>query len=86
MDGVVIAVGDIVYDILLGAGTVAKLNRDGSYVVAFTGRQMTYQPGGMFMGLRRLYWGNPIVFIPKKGEERKMSIIKQTVELLVREL
>lgn len=56
MDGALVELGDIVYDILLGAGAVASINHDGSFIVQFDTKRMTYQPGGVFMGVRRLYW------------------------------
>ena len=86
MDGALVELGDIVYDILLGAGAVASINHDGSFIVQFDTKRMTYQPGGVFMGVRRLYWANPIVYLPKKDDGRKLSIIKTVIELLSKEL
>lgn len=86
MDGQKVVVGDTVHDILLGTGTVESVNDDGSFVVAINTRRMTYQRGGMFSGVRRLYWRSPVMLIPPKHTSQRWDIIRAVVDTLNREL
>ncbi|ETD67430.1 hypothetical protein V757_11435 [Pelistega indica] len=86
MDGSPILLNDLVWDLLLGTGKVVAINADGSFDVEFGTRQATYQAGGMLAGVKRLYWANPIQFVPPKQETKKWQIIKNVIELLKREL
>lgn len=82
MDGAIVELKDIVYDVLLGTGVVISLNDDASFVVAFGQRHVTYQEGGYMAGVKRLYWRNPIMYVPKKHEGVKQELIRDVVDLL----
>lgn len=82
MDGYTVELNDIVWDILLETGQVVTLNADGSFVVAFGDRLVTYQKGGYYAGVKRLYWRNPILMLPQKGESKKWNIIRGVLDYL----
>lgn len=72
-DGADIAAGDMVYDILFGAGEVEYvIEREGTFSVTFGTRQLTYKTNGAaHYPMKTLYWHDPISgFIPVKDEVR----------------
>lgn len=83
MDGAAVELKDSVYDVLLGTGIVTSLNDDGSFVVSFGVRHVTYQPDGSMAGVKRLYWRDPVMYVPEKHESKKLSLIRETVAFLM---
>ena len=81
MDGCDPEVGDSVHDILLGAGQIQTLFPNGDMRVHFhDGRTLLYTAQGHFGTVRRLYWENPVVVIPKRRENlisvlRDMAVV-----------
>lgn len=82
MDGDKVELNDVVWDLLLGTGVVSALNADKSFVVRFGTRTATYQPEGMMGGVKRLFWNDPVLFVPRKHDGRKWTLIKETVNFL----
>lgn len=72
LDSENIEVGNQVYDVVFGNGTVSQTRIDGSFVVSFAGRGklIVYSAAGKSRhnNMRTLYWHNPIVLIPMKAE------------------
>lgn len=68
LNGLSMKRGDVVYDIIKGAGTVIN---DGGGVLNVTvdfgaSGQMNFTQDGKFQGQQRLYWKNP-VFLQARG-------------------
>lgn len=72
LDGDKVAAGDSVYDVAMAeSGTVARVTTRGDIEVRFSrGRIARYGPNGMFAGVKRLYWHNPVIEIPRKNDRR----------------
>ncbi|PTR00263.1 hypothetical protein C8K18_10526 [Paraburkholderia sp. GV068] len=84
LDGDNVFPQDCVWDIFLGAGQVEEVTPDGGFSVRFGKRSMRYTPDGYFSGVKRVYWFNPIVVLPRKGQYRRVEFIKSLVEVLDR--
>lgn len=90
LDGFNVAIGDSVYDLILGAGKVISLHEDGiksRFTVKFGEyRQLTYDENGFcHYKQRTLYWKNPIVVIPVKQEaiwELQKELCLKTTETI----
>ena len=79
-------VGDIVHDILKGAGKVVN---DGGGVLSVTvdfgaGGKMSFAQDGTFGGVQRLYWKQPYIFQPEgpddEAYELALDLAKKTYE------
>ena len=85
LDGEAVGVGDSVYDMVWGPGTVAQLHVSGNFVVRFAGtRTATFTSAGVntrYPG-RTLFWRDPIVAVPTKDEAR-WTLIHQLVSGVV---
>lgn len=68
MDGDTPVAGDSVHDILVGQGFVDQVHSDGSITVRFGQRTMQYSPTGHYGTVRRLYWEDPVIVIPRRRE------------------
>lgn len=70
LDGAVINIGDRVYDIANGYGSVSDIN-DRFFTVQFLNRRrLTFKDNGMLNEVRRVFWHNPLVIAPPKSEAR----------------
>lgn len=73
--------GDSVYDIISkNVMNVVKVGND-----SFTVRvrdQEAIVVNGMIGGVRRVYWHNPIILIPRKGDLVKLSKLRQIEGIL----
>lgn len=71
MDGDAVSVGDQVFDVVYGVGTVAEL-LDNDIVVSYASmrRRMTYNSSGVLRmkSARTLYWRDPILVAPAKAD------------------
>jgi hypothetical protein len=72
MDGAQVNVGDAVYDVILGTGTVTELTLDNRIKVRFSGvgREGTFTSGGVSgrWNARTLYWRDPVLVAPLKSD------------------
>ena len=68
MDGDTPQPGDSVHDLLVGHGFVEHVNSEGSIIVRFGQRTMQYTAAGHYGSIRRLYWEDPVVVIPRRRE------------------
>lgn len=69
-----VEVGDKVYDIKFGGGEVTDISESlNAFTVQFSdpSAQLIFKPDGRLNNAKRrtLYWHNPIVVIPTKGEK-----------------
>jgi hypothetical protein len=82
LDGDKVFAGDSVWDLFLGAGQVEEVTPDGGFSVRFGRRTMRYAPDGYFSGVKRVFWFNPIIVTPRKGQFRRLEFIKSLVVVL----
>lgn len=78
MDGSPVHIGDVVYVLGLGAGTVSSVRDDGGFTVKTAGGEAYYRDGGYIGNQRRVYWHDPLIIIPPKDNKlwdahKKMS-------------
>lgn len=65
-----VMVGDQLYDIAYGYGSVLAAD-DREILMRFPdGRRIHYTAQGFYGGTRRLYWHNPVVIEPPKENDR----------------
>ena len=85
LDGEPIVLGDSVYDMIWGPGTVVQLHESGNFVVRFGAtRTATFTSGGVnarYPG-RTLFWHDPIIVLPIKRESRWL-LVQQLVASIV---
>lgn len=84
LDGDKVRVGDLVFDILLGiSGSVVTVSSNNFTVRFGAGRQLTYHGNGEMATVKRAYWRNPVLFVPRKNEPRWNAI--QAAAAIVRD-
>lgn len=76
LNGRKMRVGDVVHDILKGAGRVVN---DGGGVLNVTvdfgaGGQMSFAQDGTFGGVQRLYWKQPYIFQPEGPDDEAYEL------------
>lgn len=69
LDGEFISIGDPVFDIINGSGTVIESNNSGITVRFGNNRKMTFTTSGEYNKTRRIFWHNPIILAPEKDGE-----------------
>lgn len=69
LDGDEVAVGDKVYDLSRGIGSVVEI-RDTGFMVRFANKIMLVSDQGVITrrSIRTVYWHNPIIVTPAKKE------------------
>lgn len=72
LDGFVVELGDLVWDILLNRpGSVTFVDGSGMFTVDFgAGKVLTFASGGTLAGVRRAYWLNPVLTLPEKNDQQ----------------
>lgn len=69
LDGDPVLVGDNIYDILLQQAGIVQVVGGGMFTVLFGGnRSLNYNGNGQIAGVRRAYWMNPILTVPRKAD------------------
>lgn len=66
LDGEFIDIGDTVFDIINGPGTVIDSTKSAITVRFNNNRKMDFTPTGMYNKTRRIFWHNPIILAPEK--------------------
>lgn len=67
IDNEEVNIGDAVFVLGIGTGTVKSISADGSFTVQ-TGRGIqTYRNGGYLGNSRRVYWHDPFILLPPKN-------------------
>lgn len=66
IDGYNVNVGDTVYIIGVGRGTVSSIADDGSFSVKVGRGVQHFSDGGMVGNTRRVYWHDPVIMNPPK--------------------
>lgn len=86
MDGDVVLVGDTVFDVLFGTGTVTELLVDDRFRVKFPNKNqpMTYSTTGIGVRYseRTLYWHDPVITIPFKSEPKWLALRPVVTDLV----
>ena len=75
LDGEFIDIGDNVFDIINGYGSVIESNNSGITVRFNNNRKMTFTPAGEYNKTRRIFWHNPIILAPDKDSETWQSVV-----------
>ena len=70
-----VAVGDRVYDLTQGVGTVLDTTFNDISVRFDNGVRITFDHTGNYGGVRRLYWHNPIVVEPPKDNKLWTTLV-----------
>lgn len=66
MDGAEVHIGDTVYVLGIGAGTVSSVRDDGGFTVKTAGGEAYYRAGGFVGNQRRVFWHDPMIIVPPK--------------------
>lgn len=63
-------VGESVYDLVWGTGTIAEVLPDARLRVTFATRDYVFNDAGQSRSVQRptLYWHNPVMIVPQKSE------------------
>ena len=79
LDGENVSLHDNTYDVVYGAGIVVQVLTEARFRVYFapSGKTITYDSLGTSykLGVRTLYWKNPIVTIPPKNDAKWALIL-----------
>lgn len=59
---------DAVFDLIHGWGRVASTEFNNIAVRFDSGIRVSYEDGGVYAGQQRLFWHNPIIYIPMKNK------------------
>lgn len=65
----VVNIGDKVYDVAKGYGSVVSTQFNEIQVRFNDGQRITYDSVGKYAGVKRLYWHNPVVIEPTKDNK-----------------
>ncbi|RQH06636.1 hypothetical protein [Paraburkholderia dinghuensis] len=83
LDGDRVMAGDTVWDLLLGAGRVEEVTPDGGFSVRFgTRRTLRYTQDGYFVGVKRVYWFNPVITTPRKGRYDRLEFARAVIAVI----
>ncbi len=86
LDGDVVKKGDKVFHITLGTGTVETVEKGTARVRMGNGGGIkNMAEGGYSRGEKVFFWGKPLIFSPKKNEEKtkkKEQVIEAIMEYL----
>jgi len=88
LDGDPVERGDLVFDVVYGAGQVVEVLPQGRFRVRFGRRTYTYDENGMRSewDFRTLYWHDPVIYVPPKAAakwdrlKRLVAAIKPEVD------
>lgn len=76
IDGQPVCIGDVVYILGIGAGTVISTNIDGGFTVRTGNGDVYYRAGGYLGNQRRVYWNDPFIVIPPKNRRMWRAFVK----------
>lgn len=79
LDGDLVQEGDTLFDVLLGHGRVSHIGEN-SCRVDFSGRFVNYYENGLFAGAKRLFWRDPVLFIPRRDNTADWEFCKVLLE------
>lgn len=69
LDGYPVNVGDSVYVLGIGSGTVTSINSEGGFSVKTGNGEIYYRDGGYIGNQRRVYWEDPMIITPPKNRK-----------------
>lgn len=82
LDGFQVQLGDMIWDVLLGAFGTVTANGGSLFTVDYgNSRFITYTSGGLLSGARRAYWLNPIITLPRRNDPQ-WALIQVVVDAI----
>lgn len=66
LDGSTVNIGDSVYVLGVGGGTVTSVNADGGFTVRTGNGEAYYRNGGYIGNQKRVFWADPYIVLPTK--------------------
>ena len=70
LDNEFVSIGDKLFDIINGSGTVIDSTNTGITVRFENNRKMIFTTDGKYNGTRRIFWHNPVIIAPDKDPEK----------------
>lgn len=67
LDGYPVSLGDSVFVMGLGTGTVTSVNTDGGFTVKTGTSESYFRDGGYIGNQKRVYWADPYIITPPKN-------------------
>lgn len=84
LDGSKVAVGDSVYHITLGHGTVLTIEKNTARIkMGKGGGVKNMAEGGISGGAKVFFWGKPVIIAPKKSERELTAKIGSLLRQLL---
>lgn len=81
LDGYPVNIGDVVYSLGVGTGTVTAVNADGGFSVKHGNGEVYYRDGGYIGNKKRVYWADPLIIVPPKDRRVWRAFCKIVVSL-----
>jgi len=82
LDTSTLSVGDTLFDIVKRKTATVTQIFDSTFEVSIEGRTALVKRGGIIGGSKRLYWSDPVIFVPAKGDDEKLTKLLQIAEIL----
>ena len=81
LDGVILQLQDIVYDLSNGYGRVTDIDTHNFTVLFGNRRRITFMNKGKIGGVRRLFWHDPLILAPPKDLAEWEHLIRLVVSI-----
>lgn len=73
LDGDILEVGDTVFDIVSRSTAEVTAINDETFEVMIKGRNAIIKQNGYIGTVRRIYWHDPVIFVPGKDDLNKRA-------------
>lgn len=81
LDGQPVVLGDSVFVMGLGTGTVTSVNSDGGFTVKTGTGESFFRDGGYIGNQKRVYWADPYIITPPKNRRLWRAFVGLAVAL-----
>lgn len=81
INGSPVNIGDAVYVLGIGSGTVTAIQNDGGFTVKTGSGSAHYRDGGYIGNQRRVYWTDPFILDPPKNRRLWRAFVKVVLML-----
>lgn len=81
LDGYPVEIGDVVYILGIGAGTVTGVNVSGGFTVKTGVGETFYRDGGYIGNQKRVYWSDPFLVTPVKDRRFWRAFVRMVNKL-----
>jgi len=78
LDNEEVNIGDAVFVLGLGYGTVTSISADGSFRVKLKGAVQEFRNGGYIGSVRKVFWHDPVFIVPPKNASLWATVKEQT--------